>query len=276
MTGMASASHPPGTLILKPSQELLRKAHGLEGLNNRLTYTTKERRVVVAGGEPIAYNLYKLLAFKKELDYRFQEVLHVRVRPWMFVALAVARVLTRDAFATLNGYWNTHDTDQKYDSVALYASVHLGFSYDRGTPPRIDREQRTIGEGTPGLRILTLRDAHMKSCAEFLASLDDLLKRADLDTRKGTRIKDTKLEEWTGATFIFNNIGALRHARGWSILSPHISALMNMGHIAPDGTATFQIFFDHRMCDGSLVTAFTDAVYEELGRVLTEVNALIA
>ncbi len=276
MTEVASTSNTPGTLILKPSKELLRKAHSLEGLNSRLTYSAKERRVVVAGGEPIAYDLYKLLAFTKEFDYRFQEVLHARVRPWMLVALAATRVLTRDAFSTLNGRWNAHDTDQKHDSVVLYASVHLGFSYDRGTPPRIDREQRTIGEGTPGLRILTLRDAHTKPCAEFLASLDDLLQRADRDTREGTRIKATKIEEWTGATFIFNNIGALRHTRGWSILSLHISALMNMGHIAPDGTATLQIFFDHRMCDGSIVTAFTDAVYEELGRVIAEVRTLIA
>ncbi len=276
MTSPSTHSNSPGVLTLKPSKEWLKKEHTLEGLDNRFTYSAKERRVVVAGGEPVEYDLSKLIVFKRMHSDCFEQALKVRLRLWMLVALAATRVLLRDEFATLNSCWKVGETEQKDDVVGLYSSVHLGFSYDRGVPPRINKERMTIGEGTPGLRILTLRDAHTKSCLDFLLSLDDLFKRADLDTREGSRIKATKLEEWTGSAVIFNNLGGRRHTRGWSVLSPHMSALMNMAHMTSDGKTIFQLFFDHRMCDGSIVTKFFDALYEELiNHVLVEVSELI-
>jgi hypothetical protein len=299
-----TTSGPPGVIILKPPKEWLTKAHKIEGLKSEFTYPVKERRSSITAGEPVGpdkyneghekgYDLSELITFTKS-DYanHFEKVHGIRLRPWMLVALAVSRVLHREEFATLNGYWAEGTAteeekekgikDQDRDKVALYTTVNLGFSYDRGIPPRINKERGTIGEGTPGLRILTLRDAHAKSCIEFLTALNDLFRRADIDVRAGSRIKETKFEEWTGATFIFNNIGALRHRRGLSTFPSLMSGLMNMGYSNSEdpsgdsyGRTMFQLFFDHRMVDGSMVTAFLDAVYGELMEpVLTEVRDL--
>ena len=75
--------------------------------------------------------------------------------------------------------------------------------------------------------------------------------------------------EFEKCTFIVNNIGALGHKRGISIIPPGISAMLNIGKIEEDGNTVLQLFFDHRMFDGVLAAHFLKAVYEEIIEIVS-------
>jgi len=178
----------------------------------------------------------------------------IRFRPWTIIARAVTVLLARDEFSVLNGYWEARD-----ETVNLYTRVHLGISFDPGdTKVVIDRERGTIdGER---LKVLTLHCASELSTPDFFKILDELLNRA--------RAGKITMHDLVSHTFIFNNIGALGHSRGISLLTPYTSGLLNLGNVRNDGRVTLQLFFDHRMCDGSLAARFLTAVAEEATAVM--------
>lgn len=252
---------PDNVALLKPSREWLTVAHNLE----------KGSRSVIAGGEPLnekfeEYDLGPLIRFKQEDGYLFEKAFGVRLRLWAPVAMAVVDTLKMRDFWIFNGYWHIEDeNDRARDKVALYKSVNLGMSYDRGVRANIDMENGTISGQR--LRILTLHSADKMGVIPFYAETDELVSRADYDRQNaGGKLEKTTIRDWSGWTFIFNNVGAARHARGNSLFTPGISAMFNMGAVRSDGKANFQIFFDHRMIDGVISTDFIDAIYDNLVR----------
>lgn len=118
-----------------------------------------------------------------------------------------------------------------------------------------------------GLVVPVLKDADRLSLRETVASLLDLLPRAV--ERKATP------EELSGATFTVNNIGALGHLMGTSIIPYGTTSILSVGRaiekaIVRDGAVEVApvlevtLSFDHRAIDGGLAQRFMAKIRENL------------
>lgn len=264
-------SLPENIILLTPSREDLTIAHNLE----------RGSGTVIAAGEPVwrdtfdEYNLSEIRAIRAEYKKEFEEEFGVPLHVSAPMILAAIRALRLKDFWIFNGFWHIEDENNRNkDNIALYTAVNMGISIDLGIPREIDLEKKTISG--PRLRIATLHSANDLSLKEFFKQHHDLMNRAASDIR-AKKLSQTTLRDWTGWTFIFNNVGAARHRRGNSLFTPNMSAMLNMGVIGRDGKTPFQIFFDHRLIDGVPATLFLDAVYTELiERVLPEIKMACA
>jgi pyruvate dehydrogenase E2 component (dihydrolipoamide acetyltransferase) len=112
-----------------------------------------------------------------------------------------------------------------------------------------------------------IRDADQLSLREMLDIMMDLLPRAV--ERKATP------EELGGATFTVNNIGALGHLMGTSIIPQGTTSILSVGRstekpvvrngeivVAPILEVTLS--FDHRAIDGGLAQRFMAKIRENL------------
>jgi pyruvate/2-oxoglutarate dehydrogenase complex dihydrolipoamide acyltransferase (E2) component len=144
----------------------------------------------------------------------------------------------------------------------------MGIAYDRGEPPVIDWDNKIIkGER---LRILTVRNIHLLPLKDIISEVERLFEVA---LQKHFSMQDT-----SGYTAIFNNIGVLGHHSGRALLTPGISSELNMGSVDPEsGEAVVQLVLDHRLIDGAMTTPFFRALHKELTqRVLPELEALLS
>jgi len=183
---------------------------------------------------------------------------------WFPVMTAVARVLAKEEFVVFNSY--CYRQNDSHFFVAARKRVNMGFSYDRGNPPVIDWEKKTIGG--EALRILVIRDAHAKTVEELIREIQRLFK----SVAQG-RVPD--LGDVTGYTSIFNNIGVIGHHSGRSLLGKDISCQVNIGHVdMQTNVGVFQTVIDHRLINGARITPFVRAVHEEMvSRVIPELEA---
>lgn len=262
-----------GTITLRSSKMWRVVAHNLEHLDPK-NPGGKPPQTVECYGE-MELDLSDLIQFIRGCKNRLEAARGLRVRPSALAALAARRVLSRGEFCLLNGYWKACPENREKDEIVLYKDVHLGISYDRSIPAVIDEVRGTI-DG-PRLCIPTL---HVPSTelVPFLSALDGLVRRVDQYHVSGRLVLSSQkeLDDLRGHTFIFNNLGALGHTAGGSRLTAHTSAMLNMCIIARDGKTTFQLFFDHRMFDGSMVTRFLKALHEELTvRIVDELGELL-
>ena len=188
---------------------------------------------------------------------------------WFPLMVAYARVLSKEQFILFNSYWHEEvDSAGKVTPyIAAHRYVHMGIAYDRGQPSVIDWDSKTIqGER---LRILTVRNVHRISLAEIIGEVSRLFESA---IKKKFSLQDT-----SGYTAIFNNIGVLGHHSGRAILTQGIASELNMGSVDLDsGEAVIQLVLDHRLIDGAMTTPFFRALYKELTQcVLPELEALL-
>jgi pyruvate dehydrogenase E2 component (dihydrolipoamide acetyltransferase) len=118
-----------------------------------------------------------------------------------------------------------------------------------------------------GLVVPVLKDADRLSLRETVSTLLDLLPRAV--ERKATP------EELSGATFTVNNIGALGHLMGTSIIPHGTTAILSVGRavekpVVRDGEIEIApvlevtLSFDHRAIDGGLAQRFMARIRENL------------
>jgi pyruvate dehydrogenase E2 component (dihydrolipoamide acetyltransferase) len=118
-----------------------------------------------------------------------------------------------------------------------------------------------------GLVVPVLKDADRLSLRETVSTLLDLLPRAV--ERKATP------EELSGATFTVNNIGALGHLMGTSIIPYGTTAILSVGRavekpVVRDGSIEIApilevtLSFDHRAIDGGLAQRFMARIRENL------------
>lgn len=118
-----------------------------------------------------------------------------------------------------------------------------------------------------GLVVPVLKDADKLSLRETVNTLLDLLPRAV--ERKATP------EELSGATFTVNNIGALGHLMGTSIIPLGTTAILSVGRavekpVVRDGNIEVApvlevtLSFDHRVIDGGLAQRFMARIRENL------------
>ena len=118
-----------------------------------------------------------------------------------------------------------------------------------------------------GLVVPVLKNAQNLSLRETVNSLLDLLPRA-VDRKASS-------EELTGATFTVNNIGALGHLMGTSIIPHGTTAILSVGRavekpVVRDGQVEIApilevtLSFDHRAIDGGLAQRFMARIRENL------------
>jgi pyruvate dehydrogenase E2 component (dihydrolipoamide acetyltransferase) len=118
-----------------------------------------------------------------------------------------------------------------------------------------------------GLVVPVLKDADRLSLREMVSAMLDLLPRAV--QRKATP------EELTGGTFTVNNIGALGHLMGTSIIPYGTTAILSVGRavekpVVRDGEILsapileVTLSFDHRAIDGGLAQRFMARIRENL------------
>jgi pyruvate dehydrogenase E2 component (dihydrolipoamide acetyltransferase) len=118
-----------------------------------------------------------------------------------------------------------------------------------------------------GLVVPVLKAADRLSLRETVAALLDLLPRAV--ERKATP------EELSGATFTVNNIGALGHLMGTSIIPYGTTSILSVGRaveraVVRDGAVDVApvlevtLSFDHRAIDGGLAQRFMARIRENL------------
>ena len=135
--------------------------------------------------------------------------------------------------------------------VELHSHYNIGLAADTDT----------------GLVVPVLKDADKQSLRETVNALLDLLPRAV--ERKATP------EELTGATFTVNNIGALGHLMGTSIIPLGTTAILSVGRavekaVVRDGNIEVApvlevtLSFDHRVIDGGLAQRFMARIRENL------------
>ena len=204
------------------------------------------------------FDFAPLVDFYKRFKATFPSAL------WFPVMVSAARVLAKEEFIVFNSY--CYRQDDSHFFVAARKRVHMGLSYDRGKPPVIDWDKKTIGG--EALRILVIRDAHAKTVEELIRDIKRLFKSV---AQGGT----PDLGDVTGYTFIFNNIGAIGHYSGRSLLGKDIGCQLNLGHVDMHAnTGILQTVFDHRLINGARITPFVRAVHEEMvGRVIPELDA---
>ena len=189
---------------------------------------------------------------------------------WLPVMVAYARVLGREPFILFNSYWHKEvdAMGEVTPSVAARTYVHMGIAYDRGEVPVIDLKNKTIrGER---LRILTVHNIHLLSLQDIINEVDRLFKAA---LQKRFSLQDT-----SGHTAIFNNIGVLGLHSGRALLTQGIASELNMGSVdLESGEAVVQLVMDHRLIDGAMTIPFFRTLYKELMQgVLPELEALLS
>ena len=137
------------------------------------------------------------------------------------------------------------------DGIQLHKHYNIGIAADTET----------------GLLVPVVKSADQLSLRATVNALHDLLPRA-LE-RKATP------EELTGATFTVNNIGALGHLMGSSIIPEGTTAILSTGRavekpIVRDGEIIacpileVTLSFDHRAIDGGLAQRFMARIRENL------------
>lgn len=189
---------------------------------------------------------------------------------WLPLMVAYARVLGNERFAVFNSYWHEEidSAGNMTPYVAARRHVHIGIAYDRGELPVIDLVNKTIkGER---LRILTVRNTHLLSLKDITSEVDRLFEAAE---KKRFSLQDT-----SGYTAIFNNLGVLRIHSGRSIIIPGIASMLNLGLVNMEsGEAVVQSVVDHRLIDGAKTAPFFIALYKELmQRVLPELEEVLS
>ena len=184
--------------------------------------------------------------------------------------VAYARVLGREPFILFNSYW--HEEVDGVGTITPYIAarryVHMGIAYDRGEVPVIDWDNKTIrGER---LRIITVHNVHLLSLKDIITEVERLFEAA---LQKRFSLQDT-----SGYTAIFNNIGVLGLHSGRALLTQGIASELNMGSVdLESGEAVVQLVLDHRLVDGAMTTPFFRALYKELTQcVLSELEALLS
>jgi 2-oxoisovalerate dehydrogenase E2 component (dihydrolipoyl transacylase) len=118
-------------------------------------------------------------------------------------------------------------------------------------------------QGTTGLVVPVVHDAHTKTLRQLSAALDRLFARA----RQG----GLNLTETRGSTFTVNNFGPLGVDGAVPIVNHPEVGILGIGRIAtrpwvvddevrPRPTARIGLTFDHRACDGATAAEFLRAV----------------
>jgi pyruvate/2-oxoglutarate dehydrogenase complex dihydrolipoamide acyltransferase (E2) component len=124
-----------------------------------------------------------------------------------------------------------------------------------------------LGDGSQGLVVPVLRDAHKKNLVEIAKDLEAIAKKA----------RDGKLEisDYQGGTFSLTNPGTYGALFGTPMIPPGQSGILGTYAIREEVVAKDGMFgikpimhlvlsYDHRVVDGMLAGAFLKAIRDQL------------
>jgi pyruvate/2-oxoglutarate dehydrogenase complex dihydrolipoamide acyltransferase (E2) component len=193
-----------------------------------------------------AVDVAKLVEFRKVNKESFQEMNGVKLTYTPFFIKALAEALIK--FPYLN---SSLQADGK---LVVNHAVHLGIAV-------------ALGDGSQGLVVPVLRDAHKKNLVEIAKDVEAIAKRA----------RDGKLEiaDYQGATFSITNPGTYGALFGTPMIPAGQSGILGTyaiqeSVVAKDGMFGIRpimhlvLSYDHRVVDGMLAGAFLKAIRDQL------------
>ena len=193
-----------------------------------------------------AVDVSKLVEFRKVNKDSFQQMNGVKLTYTPFFIKALAEALIK--FPYLNS------SLQPDNKLVVNHAVHLGIAV-------------ALGDGSQGLVVPVLRDAHKKNLVEIAKDLEAIAKKA----------RDGKLEiaDYQGATFSITNPGTYGALFGTPMIPAGQSGILGTyaiqeSVVAKDGMFAIKpimhvvLSYDHRVVDGMLAGAFLKAIRDQL------------
>jgi pyruvate/2-oxoglutarate dehydrogenase complex dihydrolipoamide acyltransferase (E2) component len=193
-----------------------------------------------------AVDVSKLVEFRKVNKESFQEMNGVKLTYTPFFIKALAEALIK--FPYLNSGL------QPDGKLVVNHAVHMGIAV-------------ALGDGSQGLVVPVLRDAHKKNLIEIAKDLEAIAKKA----------RDGKLEisDYQGATFSVTNPGTYGALFGTPMIPAGQSGILGTyaiqeSVVAKDGMFAIRpimhlvLSYDHRVVDGMLAGAFLKAIRDQL------------
>ena len=193
-----------------------------------------------------AVDVSKLVDFRKVNKESFQQMNGVKLTYTPFFIRALAEALIK--FPYLNSGL------QPDGKLVVNHAVHMGIAV-------------ALGDGSQGLVVPVLRDAHKKNLVEIAKDLEAIAKKA----------RDGKLEisDYQGATFSITNPGTYGALFGTPMIPAGQSGILGTyaiqeSVVAKDGMFAVRpimhlvLSYDHRVVDGMLAGAFLKAIRDQL------------
>lgn len=233
---------PATPMVAGPEQEVIT----LVGMRKAIADAMVRAHETPSVSTVTQVDVSKLVEFRKVNKESFQQMNGVKLTYTPFFIKALAEALVK--FPYLN---SSLQADGK---LVVNHAVHLGIAV-------------ALGDGSQGLVVPVLRDAHRKNLVEIARDVEAIAKKA----------RDGKLEiaDYQGATFSITNPGTYGALFGTPMIPAGQSGILGTYAIqeqvvAKDGMFAIKpvmhlvLSYDHRVVDGMLAGAFLKAVRDQL------------
>lgn len=235
----ATAPRPAAPMV---SQEVI----VLTGMRKAIAEAMTKAQAIPAVSTITEVDCSKLVSFRTANRDAFQEMYGVKLTYTPFFIKAAVDALVQ--FPVVNGSY------QDDGRLILHRDVHMGVAV-------------ALGDGSQGLIVPVIRDAHKKSLIEIARDLDSLASKA--------RENKLTLPEVQGATFSITNPGTYGALFGTPMIPPGQAGILGTyairetpvvvnGMIAIRPVMHLVLTYDHRIIDGMLAGRFLKAIRDRL------------
>jgi len=225
-----------------PEQEVIT----LVGIRKAIADAMVKAHEIPSVSTVAAVDVSKLVEFRKANKESFQEMNGVKLTYTPFFIKALTEALIK--------FPNVNSSLKDDNKLVVNHAVHLGIAV-------------ALGDGSQGLVVPVLRDAHKKNLVEIAKDLEAIAKKA----------RDGKLEisDYQGATFSLTNPGTYGALFGTPMIPAGQSGILGTyaiqeSVVAKDGMFAIRpimhlvLSYDHRVVDGMLAGAFLKAIRDQL------------
>jgi pyruvate/2-oxoglutarate dehydrogenase complex dihydrolipoamide acyltransferase (E2) component len=225
-----------------PEQEVIT----LVGIRKAIAEAMVKAHEIPSVSTVTAVDVSKLVGFRKTNKESFQQMNGVKLTYTPFFIKALTEALVK--------YPNVNSSLKDDNKLVVNRAVHLGIAV-------------ALGDGSQGLVVPVLRDAHKKNLVEIAKDLEIIAKKA----------RDGKLEisDYQGATFSLTNPGTYGALFGTPMIPAGQSGILGTyaiqeSVVAKDGMFAIRpimhlvLSYDHRVVDGMLAGAFLKAIRDQL------------
>lgn len=234
---------PATPTLAGPEQEVVT----LVGIRKAIADAMVKAHEIPSVSTVTAVDVSKLVDFRKANKESFQQMNGVKLTYTPFFIKALTEALIK--FPNVNS--SLLQADNK---LVVNHAVHVGIAV-------------ALGDGSQGLVVPVLRDAHKKNLIEIAKDLEAIAKKA----------RDGKLEisDYQGATFSLTNPGTYGALFGTPMIPFGQSGILGTyaiqeSVVAKDGMFGIKpimhlvLSYDHRVVDGMLAGAFLKAIRDQL------------
>jgi pyruvate/2-oxoglutarate dehydrogenase complex dihydrolipoamide acyltransferase (E2) component len=250
-TGPVAARRPPAKptepavttpLVAGPDQEII----ALTGMRKAIADAMTRANATPSVSTIAEVDVSRLVEFRKINKDSFQANYGVKLTYTPFFIKAITESLIQ--FPTVN----SSVTDD--GKLMLNRAVHMGVAV-------------ALGDGSQGLVVPVIKDAHKKTLIEIAKALEDIAKRA--------RESKLELSDLQGATSTITNPGTYGALFGTPMIPPGQGSIIGTyaiketpvvvdGMIAIRPIMHLVLSYDHRIIDGMLAGAFLKSVRDRL------------